>query len=172
MTLILQDDTGTVPDANAYIDVAFFKAYHDARGNDYSARTDVQIEQDIVNATDYLDQRFTYVGQRLSGRPQTTEWPRMDAFDRDRYSVNGIPAEVQEATAEYALRAGIAALNPDPDRDETGAAIASKSESVGPISESITYVSGAVFTMPKYPAADARMYRTGLIRAGGTVLRG
>lgn len=172
MGLTVQDNNGSVAGANAYISVEEFKDYHEDRGTDTSDFDDEAIEKAIVRATDYLDQRFNFVGKRLQGRNQTTEWPRYDAWDRDDYAINGIPGEVKEATAEYALRALSAALNPDPERDGTGAAIASKSESVGPISESVTYVSGSVFTMPKYPAADQRLIKAGLTRTGGTVLRG
>jgi len=33
-------------------------------------------------------------------------------------------------------------------------------------------VGGAVFQMPKYPAADQKLVRAGLVRSGGTLLRG
>ena len=33
-------------------------------------------------------------------------------------------------------------------------------------------VGGAVFQMPKYPAADQKLARAGLVRSGGTLLRG
>lgn len=172
MGLTVQDNNGSVAGANAYITVEEFKTYHTDRGNAFSSFADEQIASAVIRATDYLDQRFNFVGKRLQGRNQSTEWPRYDAWDLDDYAINGIPGEVKEATAEYALRALTAALNPDPERDGTGAAIASKSESVGPISESVTYVSGSVFAMPKYPAADQRLIKAGLTRTGGTVLRG
>lgn len=176
MALVLQNDTGSVPNANAYIDVAFFKAYHDDRGNDYTTvppATDDDLAKKIIIATDYVDTRFRYIGCRLIGRQQATEWPRQSAYDLDRYAVIGIPMEVKEATAEYALRAlmGDGPLNPDPSRDESGAAIQSKSEQVGPIQESVTYVGGATVTMPKYPAADQKLRKSGLVLNGGTLLR-
>lgn len=172
MALIVQDNNGSVTGANAYISVAEFKAYHDDRAQSYAAHNDAAIEAAVIRATDYLDQRFRFVGKRRQGRAQTTEWPRSDAWDRDERYINDIPVEVKEATAEYALRALAATLNPDPERNAAGVAIQSKSESVGPISESVTFVSGAIFTMPKYPAADQRLFRSGLVRTGGTVLRG
>jgi hypothetical protein len=172
MALIVQDNNGSVPGANGYISVAEFKAYHDDRAQAYTGFNDAAIEAAIIRATDYLDQRFRFVGKRRQGRSQTTEWPRSDAWDRDERDVNDVPPEVKEATAEYALRALAATLNPDPERNASGVAIQSKSEAVGPISESVTFVSGAIFTMPKYPAADQRLFSSGLVRTGGTVLRG
>lgn len=172
MALIVQDNTGAVAGANAYITVQQFKNYHADRGADTSAFDDEAIEAAIVRATDYLDQRFNFVGKKRLGRDQTTEWPRTDAWDRDRYYINDIPPEVKEACAEYALRALAAELNPDPERNASGVAVLSKSEAVGPISESVTFVGGAVFQMPKYPAADQKLVRAGLVRSGGTLLRG
>ena len=172
MGLTVQDNNGSVAGANAYITVQQFKNYHADRGADTSAFDDEAIEAAIIRATDYLDQRFNFVGKKRLGRDQTTEWPRSDAWDRDRYYINDIPPEVKEACAEYALRALAAELNPDPERNASGVAVLSKSEAVGPISESVTFVGGAVFQMPKYPAADQKLARAGLVRSGGTLLRG
>ena len=171
MSLIVQDDSGTVPGANGYLPLQEFKDYHDARGTGYAGKTDEELEEAIIRATDYVDMRFNFVGRKRNGRSQATEWPRIGAFDRDRYHVQGIPDEIKEAVAEYALRALDATLNPDPDRDSSGAILQSKSETVGPISESVTYVASAVFSMPRYPAADQRLIRSGLVRTAGTVLR-
>lgn len=171
MALVTQDDTGTVVGANSYIDVAYFKSYHDERGNVYGTPTDDLIAQKIIVATDYVDARFNYVGQCLAGRNQTTMWPRLSAFDQNRLAILGIPQEVKEATAEYALRALTGDLNPDPERDLSGATIQSKSEGVGPITESVTFVGGATFQMPRYPVADQKLKRAGLVRSGGTLLR-
>lgn len=175
MAFTLQDDTGTVTGANAYVSVAEFKAYHDDRGNDYASIVSVDpddIEDAIVKATDYIDGRFRFVGEKRAGRDQVTEWPRTGAYDRDRYYVNDIPIEVKEAVMEYAFRALSADINPDPVRDDTGRVVQSKSEKVGPISESITYVNGGSYQFPKYPAADNRLLRTGLVITGGQVVRG
>lgn len=171
MTLVVQDNTGSVEGANAYISVATFKAYHDDRGNSYAGSDDTAIEQAIIRATDYLDQRFYYVGEKRLGRDQTTEWPRQNAWDRDRYYLTDLPTEVKEACAEYALRALAAEVNPDPTRDETGRAVQSRSEQVGPISESVTYADKALFQLPKYPAADQRLLKSGLVRRGGQIRR-
>ena len=172
MALVVQNDTGSQAGANAYISVDEFKAYHDDRGNDYSiAADDTAIEYAIIKATDYLDQRFNFVGKKRLGREQTTEWPRSNAWDKDRYYITDLPVEVKDACAEYALRAISAVLNPDPDRDATGQLVQSKSETVGPISESVAFVAGSVFTMPKYPSADQKLIKSGLIEFGGEIRR-
>lgn len=171
MTLVVQDDTGSIAGANAYITVVAFKAYHDARGTSYTAYADPAITTAIIRATDYLDRRFRYVGERRLGRSQTTQWPRSNARDLDRYYINDIPREVKDATAEYALRALAGDLVDDPDRDATGQKVQSKSEKVGPIEQAVTFVGGAAFVMPVYPMADNLLIQSGLTRAGNEVQR-
>lgn len=170
MSLLVQNDTGTVLGANSYITVAEFKAYHDVRANSYTA-TDPQIETALIRATDYLDQRFNFRGQKLFARLQSTMWPRMSVWDNSEYPVNGVPQEVKDAQAEYALRALTITLNPDPTNDDTGAGVQAKTEVVGPIKEETTFVQGAAFQIPKYPAADLKLTRAGLVISGGRILR-
>jgi hypothetical protein len=172
MALVLQDDTGTIAGANAYVDVAYFKAYHDDRGGDYSAYTDDQIEKAIIRATDYTDTRFRFVGDKLSGRGQTTAWPRSSALDRDDNLITDVPREVKDAVCEYAFRALSAALVADPTRDETGRYATSTSFSAGPVSESVSFSGAGGFSMPDYPAADRKIKLAGLVCNGGILIRG
>lgn len=164
MAFLVQDDAGTVDSANAYISVAEFDTYHGDRGNDVSAFSTTDKEQAIVRATDYMDQRFRWVGER--GRvDQRTGWPRIDAEDRDRDVRFGIPREVKDACAEYARIAAttpVTDLNPTPDRDDTGRAIQKKSERTDVLEESVEYSSGAAFELPKYPKADLWLFTSGL----------
>lgn len=169
MAFLVQDDSGSVAGANAYLTVAEFKAYHDDRGNSYVGFDDTAIQRAIVKATDYMDRRFSFVGYQ-EGEEQRTMWPRIDAFDEDDHLVEGIPDRVKEACAEYAIVALSATLNPTPTRDATGRDVQAKSSTVGPISESITYAGGAVFSGPKYPIADAKLL--GLIVSAGEIRRG
>lgn len=166
-------DGNHVAGANSYITVAFFRDYHTQRGNALpaAAAQDSAVEQALVRATDYLDGRFRFVGQRVYGREQSTEWPRSDARDADGYDVNGVPPEVMEAVAEYALRSFLRPLNPDPTRDASGAVVTSRSEQVGPIAKSVTLAAGGNWMPPKYPAADQKLRRAGLVRSGGELLR-
>lgn len=172
-TFSQQDDNGTVDGANAYIDDSFFTSYHSSRGSDTSSYTTAEIQEAIVVATDYLDIRFRYVGERVRVA-QRTAWPRYDAEDADENIRFGIPTEVQEATAEYTLIAleNSLILVENPDRDSTGRAISSKSETVGPISESVTYaMEGAVFSMPEYPKSDKKLITSGLVTGQRRVRR-
>lgn len=170
MAFVVQNDQGSAAGANAYIDVDFFRSYFADRGSDVSSYLDADVQTAIVRATDYLDGRFNFVGKRMLLQ-QTTQWPRMSAYDRDRYLINTVPIQVKEATAEYAMRALTAVLAPDPTYDGTGAAVQSKMEKVDVIEEQTTYVSGAVFQMPRYPSADQKLIKAGLTRSGGDLLR-
>lgn len=156
MAFTPQNDAGAVANANAYGSVANFKAYHDDRGNSYATYTDTDIEQAIVQATDYADRRWDFVGVRLS-RDQTTEWPRRDAEDCQGYTRDGIPIEVLEAVYEYALIAAAGDLDPTPDRDTTGRTVSSKREKVGPIEEAKAYSSPDQYRPPEYPVADRKL---------------
>lgn len=109
MAITVEDGTGKT-DADALISLAWFKAYHDARGNDYSSYTDAALEQAIVRATDYLSESYNWAGYKLKERghndgEQALAWPRSYVVDRNGYSVanDEVPTEVQRATAEVAL---------------------------------------------------------------------
>ena len=170
MTLILQNDSGSVSDANAYIDVAFFKAYHESRGF-IASNSDADISTAIVRATDYIDTRFNFIGYRAV-YGQSTQWPRSNAVNRDRGLESDIPLVVKRATAEYAKIALEQVLNPNPDRDGSGAAVLSRSESVGPLSESVRFAKAGVFEMPKYPLADRLLINMGLVIRNNQIRRG
>jgi hypothetical protein len=145
------------------------KAYHADRGNTVTAST-ADIEKAIVEATDYLDTRWTFVGE-VPTQTQTTAWPRLDAEDINDNLRTGIPHEVQEACSEYALIALSGDLNPNPERDTTGAQVQSKVDVVGPIREERTFSGGATFTLPKYPVADRKLTASGLALTGRTMRR-
>lgn len=51
--------------ANAYIDINWFKSYHDSRGNVYGTPSDGAVQNSIVKGTDYLDQKYRYKGIKL-----------------------------------------------------------------------------------------------------------
>lgn len=111
MAFSVQNDTGTVTDANAYITVAEFHAYWADRNVDTSAMTDEQVQGRIVEATQYIDTRYQYAGHKVEGRDQTTEFPRDCLYDRFCNLVEGVPREVKQACAEYAYAAETTALS-------------------------------------------------------------
>lgn len=168
MTFIVQ--TGSVPSANSYITVQQFKDYHKDRGNDLPTSKSSDIEKALVRATDYLDTRFRFVGEKTRS-DQRTSWPRIDAEDNNDKVRFGVPFEVEDATAEYALISLSQTLNPNPVRDDTGQKVQSKSEKVGPLDESVTYTAGSSFQLPKYPVADQKLTAIGLAIQGKILRR-
>jgi len=93
--------------------LAAFKAYHDARGNDYSAYSDTAIEQSIRRGTVWVEglgaRTKGRVGSRWPGArasaTQRREWPRSGALRVDGTAIasSTIPAEVEEAVFEAAF---------------------------------------------------------------------
>lgn len=169
MAFLVQDDAGSIVGANAYATAAAFRTYHGERGTDVTGHIDDAIEKALVQATDFMDNRFRFRGDKLR-LEQRTAWPRALPEDDDEFFRTGIPVEVKEACFEYAFIALTSELNPTPTRDPSGQGIQSQSSSVGPISESITYVSGASYQFPKYPKADRKL--RGLTEQGGQMARG
>lgn len=170
VVLSLQTDGGTL-DANAYIDKTFFDRYHADRAQTVPTTDRNAINAAIIRATDYLDQRFSYIG-RKERREQRTQWPRCDAYDIDDDLVFGVPFEVKEACAEYALIALNGVLNPTPTRDERGRQVKRVFEKVGPLETEIEYSDVTRFEMPRYPIADRKLTIRGLVRKSGRIRRG
>lgn len=165
MAFNVQDDDGLVSEANAYADLSFVRAYHLDRGRDLSSTADSDLQVAIIKATQYVDTRYTFPGSRQN-RDQSTEWPRLDVTDRSGYLVDGIPRAVKQATAELANRALTEDLLADPTRDDSGRAVLSKSEGVGPIKEAVEYAAGGSFQLPEYPSVDRMLLAAGLLSGG------
>ena len=168
MAFVVEDDTG-LNNANSYLAVVDFDAYHNDRGNSISGFSTTEKEQALVKATDHIDRVFRFKGDKGNSL-QNLEWPRIDAFDRDNRLISGVADQVKDATAEYALRALEITLLPDPEVDATGSRITRRSERVGPIAESVEFASGGAYQLPKYPNAD-RLLRD-LVAANRRLIRG
>lgn len=167
-----EDGTG-LPDANAYAAVAVVDQYHLDRGNTaWAALTADRKKEVIVQATDYIDQRY---GARFIGAPATEEqalaWPRLYAGN---YAANAVPTKLQYACAEYALRAAGSKLAPDPQYDAAGISMVTTMQKAGPVEQRFASAAGSsnsaspVLLRP-YPGAD--MYLYGMLYAVGGVYR-
>lgn len=100
-----------------------------------------------------------------SGKRQPREFPREYLYDAQGEEVEGIPENLKAATCEYAYRSKTVTLAPDPEVD---ASISSISQSVGPISKSVTYSgSGLSAAIKPYPAADRLLSE--YVRGGGII---
>lgn len=172
MAFVVEDGTG-LSNANAYISVAYYRAYWTDRGRDVSAQTDEQVQGYIVRATDYAEQRF---GQQYKGTRKTLTqslgMPRTGIIiDGVRISADIVPGTFQMGIAEYAFRASkYADLAPDAPvpfaREGTGGttvpaagAVIAESKKVGPIEKSVEYAdptaASNAWAIPAYPAADS-----------------
>ena len=184
MALIPQTEDGLTANANCYGNMAFLVAYWTERGYTFPVanpsavppvtqpQADAIISAAGVKATDFMDGRWTFVGERQS-RDQTTEWPRTRAWDRDNHAVYGIPLQVKQAWAEYTLIAANGGdLEAVPERDTTGSRVLSKSEAVGPISQSVTYAAGGGYRKPVWPIPDGILKKRGLVLTSGRTIRG
>jgi hypothetical protein len=75
--------------------------------------TTQQKEQALRKATDYLEQVYTWKGTRVNDT-QVLSFPRYGIYV-DGYLVNSdlVPLQVQNATAEIAVKASVGDLSPD-----------------------------------------------------------
>ena len=182
--LLVQDDDGSVDRANTYADPDYFTSYCIMNGKtlvkvvaadpannvNYSAD---DIASALMAGRRYMDSRWgqSYVGTR-SEEFQGTEWPRDNAYDNSEYYIYGITDTLRDAQCEYSYLALTGTdLNPVPTRDDTGQKVQRKTTQVGPILDSVTYVNGAGFSLPVFPAADTILKSRGYVLAGSRLIR-
>lgn len=164
MAFVVEDGTGK-QDANSYADVSFADAYFSERG--VAAWTgDAGVKQQaLIKATDYIDLRFSVWFKGVVLNPdQALSFPRTGIL-----GVSGVPVRLAKAACEYALRALSAELTSDPVVDDSCLQVASKTEKIGPITETTDFVAGARRIFKPYPAAD--MLITGLFRPVNSLVR-
>jgi hypothetical protein len=159
MAFTVQDDTGLIAGANAYIDVAYLEAYWLDRNIDISSQSAEAKQAAIINATDYIDQRYLYNGYKLNGYSQTTEFPRGELYvcvGSTPELIEGIPVEVKDACCEYAYRV-IQGTDLQPDANPEGS-IKKIKEKVDVLETDIEYCGcGSTGGFISYPAADNRL---------------
>lgn len=123
MSLIVEDGSGK-SNSESYISVADADTYHSNRGNtDWAALTTTVKEQLLRKATEYMVAvyRLRWDGYRYVNT-QALDWPRIYVPVRDICSVNAypeyvdfdvVPVLVQNACAEFALKANAETLLDD-----------------------------------------------------------
>lgn len=175
ITLIVQNDAGTVQDTNTYITLEYFLEYHAQRGVDLSEFDDEEdIKAAIVRGYDFMESQWHYKGERQN-REQDSAWPRYDVQDRDDYDVYGVPKFAKRAQAEYgliALQRGTP-LNVTPTPNPNGVRIVQESKAISSaVSKSITYANGGAIAQPEYPTPDNIIRSSGTVITNGTIIRG
>jgi hypothetical protein len=173
VSIVVETGEG-LSNSNSYGSHVGYVTYWTERGA-VPAETQAAIEAALIKATDYLGVRFTWKGEKLSSE-QALDWPRACAYGMPTADypcgvpLEGVPVELQKATYEYAKRALVDDLAPDPLTDESGQAIAGSRVKVGPIEEEITTAGASTRMFRPYPAAD-RLLRWLSVTEGGRVYR-
>lgn len=155
MPFVVEDGTG-LEDATAFASIAFVNEYFTDRGITTWTGADTLKQQYIIRATDYIVSRF---GRRFKG---SEEFPDVQALPFPRTgddAVEGMPLTLLKATAEYANRARVAPLAPDPVMDASGRTVTGKRSKVGPIETETQYSQNgsSIALLRPYPAADMLM---------------
>ncbi len=163
MAFTVEDGTGVVG-ANSYVDLAYAAAYFADRNVTAWAGTTSQLQGWLIDATDYVEGRF---GDRFIGTPNTEEQALHFPVD----SATSLPDKLKRAVCEYALRAKVSPLAPDPTVDSSGFSVVTIREKLGPL-ETESAVRGSEGSRPMlfrpYPAAD--MLLKGLLIASSAVV--
>lgn len=111
-----------------YGTVAAADAYHAARANSAWAGTEQAKQAALIRASAYIDGKYQqqnscgrwesmFSGAKTGGRAQELQWPRTGATDNEGAAIppTEVPAEIERATYEAALREIVApgSLSPD-----------------------------------------------------------
>jgi|5B_taG_2_1085324.scaffolds.fasta_scaffold00261_14 hypothetical protein len=103
MALILQNDQGTVVNANSYTDTSYADIYFSDRNNDtWANATTTQTTSALIKAWQYIDTMFKFAGYQATDT-QNTEFPRYGIFNSRGQELTGIQTKVKNAQCEYAL---------------------------------------------------------------------
>lgn len=107
MTLVVEDGSG-LAEANSYVSMDDCAAYCTARGLTFVTSPSVDGEAALIRATAAIDATYRgrFPGYKASGRSQSLEWPRGQAYDAEGLLIAGdeIPIEIINATCEAAVR--------------------------------------------------------------------
>jgi hypothetical protein len=197
MAFTLEDGTG-VAGSNGYIDDTFADTYHTDRGQTAWLFTDAAgavavtlgaKQAAIIRATDHIDRVYGSLFKGYKGTDaQGLRWPRTGAYGPDGYILSDVPAQLQMATAEYALRALLyGSLTPDPPPKgprqdfvqgadiplygEGEGEILSVREKVGPLETEARYNPATSGSLARHPAADMYL-RDLLLSRNSEIVRG
>tara|TARA_Y100001938_G_scaffold41980_1_gene57808 strand:+ start:265 stop:774 length:510 start_codon:yes stop_codon:yes gene_type:complete len=143
VALIVEDGTGKT-NSESYASVADADTYFTARRGDttWAAASTANKEKALRNATDYIEEKYNarFIGRKAT-KDQALAFPRAYIESYDGYAIESdeIPEKLKRATMELAVRA----LSEDllPDLANPGE-IASETNQVGSLRQSVTYIGG------------------------------
>lgn len=172
MDFVVETGVG-LSNANAYVSVVYADTYFLERGYAaWQALSTDEKQSAIINATDYIEFRF---GSRFRGQKthstQALAFPRRNNPCDTREDV--VPAGVVKAACEYAKRAHVGPLAPDPVQDASGRPVTKARRKIGPLEKEYQFSDKVGFNVqmfPNYPAADA-LLKCYLYSTSGRVMR-
>lgn len=173
MAISFETETGTgSATATSYASIDDLEGYMDSFGYSQGTLTDDQKEVLLNKATRYINGKYAalFPGKRMVDT-QALEWPRYQACYIDGVDIDDdvVPPEIIAATCAVA-----AVMNDGTDFSPVieDASVKSESVTIGPISESKTYVTGRASSRPDTAIFQDILYRiigmrsrTSLIRA-------
>ncbi len=191
MTITVQVQAGTVDNANSYGTVADMRAHFLLRAVSLVSYTDDQLSGALVRATDFLDQRYSFIGDQLRSE-QGTMCPRYlsgsNSHGRNLRDVNTLGPAYLLTTRQwqalvtacfqlaYRTKDGTS-LIPDPARDTSGLEITEKKVVAGPVETTKKYAASRAgqkdAAVPVYPEVDLGLRNAGLLYSSnsGTLMR-
>lgn len=159
--MVVEDGSGVI-NANSYVTTQSANTYFSERGVTAWLGTQLQKEQALIKATDYIEMRFAgkFCGTALT-TTQTLSFPRSGLS-------NTMPPELTKACCEYALVALAAPLAPNPTRDPN---ILSERKKLDVLEKDVTYRNGTQSVLKQYPQADLYISRLICSNNGNRVIR-
>lgn len=106
MALTVQSGSTVVADADSYIALADAETYATERGfgTAWSGATDAAKEAALRYATQWLDERYDWLGIISTTATNRLKWPRLYAVDMDGREWTGVPQALKDAVVEVALQ--------------------------------------------------------------------
>lgn len=179
--LVVEDGSG-LDNANTYASIADGDTYHALFNNE--TWTDAISDEKataLVNATQYLDLRWEFVGEPVTPSDPNTagqalKWPRTNGgsniFDLRGNEIGDeeVPFQIVNATLEYALvYLTSGRLLPSPSvPDDAGRFVTLKREKLGPLEEETRFSdTRSTGILRRYAQADRLLRESGLVQSTG-----
>lgn len=171
MALIVEDGTGSNPNANTYVDVDFLRAFASGRGDDLTGLSDEECEVLLTKAMDYLNSKKGKWQGYKTFENQPLDWPRSEVEDDwipgrlyPYYKADEIPYPIENAQCALAIEALNHDLLPNRLTTDKGRVIREK---VGDI-ETVYSNSGEVREVNAFAKPEAQLKH--LYKKGGLQL--
>jgi len=103
MAIIVQNNAGTITNANSYADTTFVDDYFSLRGEStWTALSTQNKEIALIKAWQYIDTAFNFQGYQKTDAQNTT-FPRLGVYSQRGTELSDVETNIKNAQAEYAL---------------------------------------------------------------------